>query len=60
MVSTAGRMARWGRDTGLSVRMFIVMFLLAALYLAFMAVVVTAGGGVLCILPSSAGQKSRP
>lgn len=36
-------MARWGRDTELSVRMFIVMFLLAAVYLGFIAVLWYAG-----------------
>lgn len=35
----------YGRDTGLSVRMFVVMFLLACLYLAFMAVLFRAGVG---------------
>jgi heat shock protein HtpX len=36
-------MARWGRDTQLSVRMFVVMFLLAAVYLAFIAVLTAYG-----------------
>lgn len=52
MARSAGRMSRWGRDTGLSVRMFTVMFLLAALYLAFIAVLISAGvsaAGVLII-----------
>lgn len=40
---TVGRMAQWGRDTELSVRMFLVMFLLAATYLAFIAVLAYAG-----------------
>jgi len=33
----------WGRDTGLQARMFLTMFLLAAVYLFFMAVLVSAG-----------------
>jgi heat shock protein HtpX len=36
-------MARWGRDTQLSVRMFIVMFLLAAVYLAFITILTAYG-----------------
>jgi heat shock protein HtpX len=36
-------MANWGRDAGLSFRMFVVMFLLAALYLAFIAVLIATG-----------------
>lgn len=43
-------MARWGRDTGLSVRMFTVMFLLAVVYLAFIAVLVAAGVNTASIL----------
>src|SRR5690606_13507326 len=43
VASTVGRMGRWGRDTELSVRMFIVMFLLAAVYLGFIAVLWYAG-----------------
>jgi heat shock protein HtpX len=43
MGQTVSRMARWGRDTQLSVRMFIVMFLLAALYLGFIAVLSAQG-----------------
>lgn len=37
------RTAEWGRDTGLTVRMFGVMFLLIVLYLGFMAVLVASG-----------------
>ncbi|HET9016178.1 MAG TPA: zinc metalloprotease HtpX [Thermomicrobiaceae bacterium] len=43
MTRSVSRMTRWGRDTQLQVRMFIVMFLLAALYLGFMAVLWAAG-----------------
>ena len=43
MSRSVGRMTRWGRDTQLQVRMFIVMFLLAATYLLFMAVLWAAG-----------------
>lgn len=43
MGQTVSRMTRWGRDTQLSVRMFIVMFLLAAVYLAFIAVLTAYG-----------------
>lgn len=43
MTGTRSRTAEWGRDLGLSIRMFTVMFLLAALYLAFMAVLVVSG-----------------
>ena len=43
MGQTVSKMARWGRDTQLSVRMFIVMFLLAAVYLAFIAVLTAYG-----------------
>ncbi len=50
MASNVGRMSRWGRDTGLSVRMFVVMFLLAALYLAFIAVLVSAGVSAVSVL----------
>ncbi|MGA7670305.1 MAG: zinc metalloprotease HtpX [Nitrolancea sp.] len=50
MSSNAGRMSRWGRDTGLSVRMFVVMFLLAVLYLAFIAVLVSAGVNAVGVL----------
>ncbi len=50
MSSNVGRMSRWGRDTGLSVRMFVVMFLLAALYLAFIAVLISAGVGAVSVL----------
>ncbi len=50
MSSNPGRMSRWGRDTGLSVRMFVVMFLLTALYLAFIAVLVSAGVNAIGVL----------
>ena len=50
MSSNPGRMSRWGRDTGLSVRMFVVMFLLTALYLAFIAVLVSAGVNAVGVL----------
>lgn len=43
MSATVGRMSRWGRDAGLSARMFLVMFLLTAVYLAFIAVLMYAG-----------------
>ena len=43
MSRSVGRMSRWGRDTQLQVRMFFVMFLLAAVYLLFMAVLWAAG-----------------
>lgn len=36
-------MVKWGRDTQLSVRMFLVMFLLAVVYLAFIAILASAG-----------------
>jgi heat shock protein HtpX len=36
-------MSRWGRDTGLSFRMFVVMFLLTVVYLAFIAILISAG-----------------
>jgi heat shock protein HtpX len=39
----ASRTASWSRDPGLSFRMFMVMFLLAALYLGFIAVMFAAG-----------------
>jgi heat shock protein HtpX len=38
-----------GRDTGLTVRMFLTMFLLAALYLAFVFVLVRAGVGIIVV-----------
>ncbi|MDA8066187.1 MAG: zinc metalloprotease HtpX [Thermaerobacter sp.] len=38
-----------GRDTGLTVRMFLTMFLLAALYLAFVFVLVRAGVGIIFV-----------
>jgi heat shock protein HtpX len=50
MATKVGRMSRWGRDTGLSVRMFVVMFLLAALYLAFIAVLISAGVNAVSVL----------
>ena len=50
MSSNVGRMSRWGRDTGLSVRMFVVMFLLAALYLAFIAILISAGVSTVTVL----------
>ncbi len=50
MASNVGRMSRWGRDTGLSIRMFVVMFLLTALYLAFIAVLISAGVGAVSVL----------
>ncbi len=41
---------RWyGRDTGLTVRMFITMFLLFAVYLAFLAILFWAGAGYITI-----------
>lgn len=43
MGQPVSKMARWGRDTQLSVRMFVVMFLLAAVYLAFIAVLAAYG-----------------
>lgn len=36
-------MVKWGKDTQLSVRMFLVMFLLAVVYLAFIAILASAG-----------------
>lgn len=56
MSQNAGRMSRWGRDTGLSVRMFIVMFLLTALYLAFMAVLISAGVSFIFVLVIAVGM----
>lgn len=50
MARSIGRMSRWGRDTELSVRMFVVMFLLAAVYLAFIAVLISAGVDFAAIL----------
>jgi heat shock protein HtpX len=44
------RTASWGRDLGLSFRMFFVMFLLAALYLAFIAVLIASGAQFTFIL----------
>ncbi|MCL5110734.1 MAG: zinc metalloprotease HtpX [Chloroflexi bacterium] len=44
------RRSLYGRDTELSVRMFIVMFLLAALYLAFVFVLYQAGLGYSTII----------
>jgi hypothetical protein len=41
--SGSSRTANWGWDAGLSFRMFGVMFLLAALYLGFMAVLIVSG-----------------
>ncbi|MDI3340599.1 MAG: zinc metalloprotease HtpX [Sphaerobacter sp.] len=43
-------MTRWGRDTELSVRMFIVMALLAVLYLAFIAVLAYAGASFVTLV----------
>jgi heat shock protein HtpX len=50
MSSTVGRMSRWGRDAGLSFRMFVVMFLLTVVYLAFIAVLVAYGVSAIAIL----------
>jgi len=50
MSSTVGRMSRWGRDTGLSFRMFVVMFLLTVVYLAFIAILISAGVSAVVIL----------
>ena len=50
MYSNTGRMSRWGRDSGLSFRMFVVMFLLTALYLAFIAVLISAGVNAVGVL----------
>jgi heat shock protein HtpX len=47
---SASRTANWGRDAGLSFRMFIVMFLLVALYLGFMAVLIAFGADFIVIL----------
>jgi heat shock protein HtpX len=44
------RRSLYGRDTELSVRMFVVMFLLAALYLAFLFVLYQAGFGYSTII----------
>jgi heat shock protein HtpX len=43
-------MSRWGRDAGLSFRMFVVMFLLTVVYLAFIAILITAGVSAVVIL----------
>jgi heat shock protein HtpX len=43
-------MSRWGRDTGLSFRMFVVMFLLTVVYLAFIAILISAGVSAIVIL----------
>lgn len=43
-------MSRWGRDTGLSFRMFVVMFLLTVVYLAFIAILISAGVSSIVIL----------
>jgi len=43
-------MSRWGRDTGLSFRMFVVMFLLTVVYLAFIAILISAGVSAVVIL----------
>lgn len=43
-------MAKWGRDTELSVRMFLVMFLLAVLYLGFIAVLWAVGVQFIAII----------
>ncbi len=40
----------YGRDTELTVRMFITMFLLAAVYLAFLAILYQAGAGFMTLL----------
>ncbi|HVB65302.1 MAG TPA: zinc metalloprotease HtpX [Nitrolancea sp.] len=50
MSSTVGRMSRWGRDAGLSFRMFVVMFLLTLVYLAFIAVLIAYGVSSIAIL----------
>jgi heat shock protein HtpX len=50
MSSTVGRMSRWGRDAGLSFRMFVVMFLLTVVYLAFIAVLIAYGVSAIAIL----------
>ncbi len=39
-------MKQWYRDYGLQARMFLTMFLLAVLYLFFLAVILTFGGGL--------------
>ncbi len=41
---------RWYRDTGLQARMFLTMFLLAIVYLAFIAFLLTAGVGTVGIV----------
>ncbi len=43
-------MKQWYRDYGLQARMFLTMFLLAVLYLFFLAVILTFGGGLTYIL----------
>ncbi|MCZ7392008.1 MAG: zinc metalloprotease HtpX [Candidatus Methanoperedens sp.] len=43
-------MKQWYRDYGLQARMILTMFLLAALYLFFLAVILTFGGGLTYIL----------
>jgi heat shock protein HtpX len=43
-------MSRWGRDPNLSFRMFVVMALLAAVYLAFIAILISAGVSAVVIL----------
>jgi heat shock protein HtpX len=43
-------MSRWGRDAGLSFRMFVVMFLLTVVYLAFIAILISAGVSAVVIL----------
>ena len=43
-------MKKWYRDYGLAARMILTMFLLAVLYLAFLAVVLTFGGALTNIL----------
>jgi heat shock protein HtpX len=43
-------MSRWGRDAGLSFRMFVVMFLLTVVYLAFIAILISAGVSAIVIL----------
>lgn len=45
----------YGRDTGLTLRMFLVMFLLAALYLGFLAVLWAAGVDALWIIIIAGG-----
>lgn len=48
--SVSVNMKRWYRDTGLQVRMFLTMFLLALVYLAFIAFLATQGVGTMGIV----------